>query len=596
MNLIADKKFNQVKTTVNNYMHEAPSLLVNNKCMDTIMKSFEQINKFKSKQDIINSLANEDLLDSLDRVCKLYSEIYSKNSKMCADQYNQVKKRIKDFNACLKKCSEDTKIEHWKSSDLSESCKSEMFTAAHRLFNEVQRFKECLESVDETNSVLSNTQTSATKESDVKASVASRLVKKIKKYGSKVKKLIFKTRSKPKSNLEEPLNLKDNCLEYLSVVLQVLDFEKRRFTIKLGKVEDNEFIYTTKEEFEFLENCERCIAKLWKTDWQPQLSDIKQVDIGDCYLLAALQTIVQTNPQAIKDVFVKYDKKKNTVTLSFYKVDITSNRTENKLVAKQNGKIKIKVNASIMNFGNSGVIKNDSAIWVNLIEKAYVIYQREGITCCKRTDSSESSSSKYDVANIDGGLSIIPMTAITGKKSELTFQKQKNESTLTEAAASKQSGSVGKNSQGSTAALSKTAIDNFESFEIFKKALDAKKVVAVGTKPETDPVWKNKYAFRVIDGLTTGNKPCNGKSIIYGNHAHSVKRIIDDKHIILLNPHMDKSYKITNISKQDEYGKNILRARKIITKKGELHMDLEIFKIFFSRYHIGKTKSSKSVT
>lgn len=567
---MASKRFNQIKAAVNGYKGKVDKLLVEQKYIDITKKSFKRITGFKDKKDIKKSLVDDNFLESLKMVCKLYSELYSKNSSVCSKQYKKVEKRIKKYKNRLKKCSKTNsknflkilRAKNWKLNDLSDSLKSEMFTAAHRLFNAVEHFKECLESVDETNSVLSNAQTSVTKES---------------------------------------VSLKDNCLEYLGVTLLVLDFEKRRFTIKLEKVNDNEFIYTQKEdkskkEFEFFKNYEQCIAKLWNTDWQAQLSDVKQGKIGDCYLMTALQTIIQTSPQAIKDVFVKYDKETSTVTLSFYKVHVTVNKEVTKLVAKQNGKIKIKIDASIMKLGNLGVNENKSAVWVNLIEKAYVIYKREGITHQKGLEKlfPTSLGNKYDVADIVGGYSIIPMTAITGKRSEITLPKEKAEPTSTKTVASEKSESVDTNTQSSIAAPLETAVDSLESFEVFKEALDAKKVIVVDTKSGKDPVWKNNYVFQVIEGNEIKDEPCDGNNIIYDGHAHSVKKVENDNNIILLNPHMNEGYKITNATKQNNEGKIILRA-KIIAEKGELHMDLEIFKTFFFRYHIGKTKSSKSI-
>ncbi len=95
---------------------------------------------------------------------------------------------------------------------------------------------------------------------------------------------------------------------------------------------------------------------------EPTVEDIVQGDVGDCYLLSTLASIVETNPQFIKEMLHENDD--HTVTVRFYDdkgkmMYVTVNKTVPKdLKADKKGKIKDRYARG--------------ALWVKMIEKAFV--------------------------------------------------------------------------------------------------------------------------------------------------------------------------------------------------------------------------------
>ena len=98
-------------------------------------------------------------------------------------------------------------------------------------------------------------------------------------------------------------------------------------------------------------------------------NDVKQGYLGDCYFLAAIQAIAQSNPSALKKLIK--DNKDGTyeVTLYVYKYLVSWNRSP----------IKITVDTNVPHV--KGTIqpvyagKGDNELWVLLLEKAYAVYE-----------------------------------------------------------------------------------------------------------------------------------------------------------------------------------------------------------------------------
>lgn len=87
----------------------------------------------------------------------------------------------------------------------------------------------------------------------------------------------------------------------------------------------------------------------------PSIDDVKQGQVGDCYLFAALVAIVKTNPQDIVDMI--QDNKDGTYTVTFKGIGVFSSSTQT-------------VSATLPK-GKHGYVAGRRAIWPLIIEAAY---------------------------------------------------------------------------------------------------------------------------------------------------------------------------------------------------------------------------------
>ena len=104
-------------------------------------------------------------------------------------------------------------------------------------------------------------------------------------------------------------------------------------------------------------------AKLF--DREPTVEDVKQTNLGDCYLQAAIAGIVNTSPEYIKTMMGDYGK---TVSVRLYKVHRTDSNKPPTFTPKY-----IKVEKSTPQDDRGNELYNRGALWVKMIQKAYVI-------------------------------------------------------------------------------------------------------------------------------------------------------------------------------------------------------------------------------
>jgi len=181
----------------------------------------------------------------------------------------------------------------------------------------------------------------------------------------------------------------------------------------------------------------------WKPDikqWNPDIDDIQQGNIGDCYLLAALQSVCESNrEQYIKDCFVNFENiyDDHYVEFQFYKLKLEFKRaydgTLSSIQAKQDGKASpIIVNTTVLQKYDKKAGNKSGKLWVNLFEKAYASYKtnrsnfnfddnskdlyesknKEWI----KDEIEKNVSAKFALGDVEAGNSFIPLAAITGKE------------------------------------------------------------------------------------------------------------------------------------------------------------------------------------
>lgn len=94
----------------------------------------------------------------------------------------------------------------------------------------------------------------------------------------------------------------------------------------------------------------------------PCMEDIKQSNLGDCYLLASIISLVKTSPHAIRDMMK--DHLNGTVTIRFYDIEPTTppTYTPRYITVKKSRPIHTDTQKPAFAAG---------ALWVSLLEKAY---------------------------------------------------------------------------------------------------------------------------------------------------------------------------------------------------------------------------------
>lgn len=130
----------------------------------------------------------------------------------------------------------------------------------------------------------------------------------------------------------------------------------------------------------------------------PAVSDVKQGQVGDCYLLAALAELAQDRNSAIRDMFT--DNGDGTFTVRFYNNGVAEYVTVDRYLP-----VYSSGTAQYASFG--GVYSSSSnELWVALAEKAYAQLNQSGWI-------GQDGSNSY--AGIADGYTDTVMTQITGQ-------------------------------------------------------------------------------------------------------------------------------------------------------------------------------------
>lgn len=141
----------------------------------------------------------------------------------------------------------------------------------------------------------------------------------------------------------------------------------------------------------------------------PVLRDIQQGEMGDCYLIAAIASVVARNPQRIKEMM--QDNGNGTVTVQFYNfVGSTSVplavTVEKTIPERYYDSLEAKITPY-----------SQGALWVKMIEKAYAALRN------KQYKTLEAPQDVLNYETLRGGAYSVALSHLTGVDAELEYDK-----------------------------------------------------------------------------------------------------------------------------------------------------------------------------
>jgi len=117
----------------------------------------------------------------------------------------------------------------------------------------------------------------------------------------------------------------------------------------------------------------------------PSRSDARQGQLGDCYFIAALASIADKNPEAVRNLFI--DNSDGTYTVRFYVDGKADYVTVNRRLPSSSGQLVYS------GYGQS-ISSTSTTLWIALAEKAYAQWNETG-------NEGRDGTNRY--ASIEGG-------------------------------------------------------------------------------------------------------------------------------------------------------------------------------------------------
>ena len=312
--------------------------------------------------------------------------------------------------------------------------------------------------------------------------------------------------------------------------------------------------------------------------WEPDINDIKQDSTGDCYLLAALQSLCKNKngKKAIRSCFVNGEtiESNNFVEIRLYKLKLTEQKNNsNYLCAKPYQEIIVKMSKKRL---SESSYYNQGKIWVTFFERAFAYYRNNlaNVVLDSDLNSSKTSNSKiitkanqiidgwynkfsYKLAleNVEVGYDFIALSTITGKEN-FVFVGDISKS-------SKELDDILLNNDNITISFNAAQIDKLK---IKKSGL------------------YSSHAYSIIE---------IGEPLLPGSQ---LSKLTDDMIITLKNPHNIDYYldfsKFTNFDAianldENEYKNKYKKDSK--EKRGEIQMQYRVLKEILSEVSFGNS-------
>lgn len=526
-----DKKFNELKAEVRACLSAIEGCKPRPRssqafAVATAKFLFEQLANIPTTADIKTTLVNGNLLYSLNYVAEFWYSSFKGNKSLL----DKIKKRIDNIHSCIARLPR--RGPYWLDDPKYAEYKDELSSHIKRL-------------IDNTKNLATKLETDSTPHESTVVP----------------------------GEYDETLDAKP-CLTILDTIIRILKFELHRFTERLPVKDDDispdgKPIYDLPSDF-FLH-------------LNSSTLDIVQGDIGDCSLLSVLQGLCKTEngKQTIRNLFsVKTNENKTLkyVKVTLFKVRVyttydpaTSTLT---LTTKANGQISIKLDPTYLYRGNKAhqLGKHPQTAWVNLLEKAYMIYanSKNIIDCGKQKEHltgrplispnvSKLPDGKYHLDQAaNATYPVIASTAITGKKATMTIKYTSPYDAQPQA-----------------------TLADLTTFEIFEEALKKNAIVTFGSYAES--TLKRSLEQCKITPYETLNIPGIPDTYIPPSNSYSLLSVDSPFSINLLNPH--SSYGVAIWEKP----KNELSI-SYDTNTCQVYMNLDAFKRYFEHYTISKTK------
>jgi hypothetical protein len=367
------------------------------------------------------------------------------------------------------------------------------------------------------------------------------------------------------------------------------EIETKIYNKKTGTVKDKGFQYQ-----EITQNIKSGILL-------PKVEHIKQGKIGDCYLSASLMAIAKSNKNKITKCFINKDTidKDKCAKIRLFKVEIELDGQEIKAVPK--GKTIKKVQKTLLQFldQKSSTWKNAfnqkeeaEALWVNLIEKAFMLYKSDtscvtekgGSTKLKNIVNSwyskkeiykKQTGNEIAAGNIAGGMAFIAIAALTG-------ETMRRNVSIKKMPINKKFPPDGAYPQASMAI-----------YRFFKTKTLQNKIIAVSTKSDTfkHKTPKHDGTDRSIWVKRDGTK--KDYAGLFSNHAYAIVEKVEKdtngvdrdgnkatiRYIWIQNPHLNEGFleyiiEKGKIKRDDAY------------TGGKLKMELNDFLKYFKSYDV----------